>query len=403
MKINKKVIIYSISILIISTVIFAAYIVNINNKYTSTSNQYIANIVKVLKSNYPNISEEEILEILNNEELSGENIFEDYGYINNTNYIKELDTQLNDYLVIGIVLIISINLLWLGTICLNKKKQDKNIEELITYFKDLNENRYKLDIIENDEKMFSKLKNEIYKTTILLKELAYQNEKEKTDLSNTLADISHQIRTPITSIGIMINNIIDNPNMEKELKDEFIKDISKQIDWIASLSVALLKLAKVDAGTIKIEKKKVSVNELIENVISNLAIMIEVKNINIVKDIRTKNNEDIFYDLDYKWQLEAISNILKNAIEYSDNNSNIYITVQKSEVFLKINIKDEGKGINPKDIKNIFKRFYKGQNASDSSIGIGLALSKALIEKNDGTIKVKSKENSGTEFEIKYL
>ena len=147
------------------------------------------------------------------------------------------------------------------------------------------------------------------------------------------------------------------------------------------------------------KNETVRVKELIEKSVSNLAIILDIKNIKIVLNI----DENAIIFADYNWQLEAITNIIKNAAEHSGNNSKIYINVVNTSVFIKIQIKDEGEGISKKDMNHIFERFYKSKNSSENSIGIGLSLAKTIIEKANGYIKVESEEGKGTIFEIKYL
>ena len=265
--------------------------------------------------------------------------------------------------------------------------------------KELNNRNYTLKIEDNGEGEFSKLRNELYKTTVLLKEAAENSEKEKEQLSNSLADISHQIKTPLTSIRILLDNLEDNPDMEPEVRKDFIREISKQIDWISSLVISLLKMAKFDAGTIKMENSEINVKKLINNVLDNLSILIEIKDIEVITDI----DEKAKFIGDYKWQLEAITNIVKNAIEHSMQNSKIYITVQDTSMFLKIKVADEGKGISKKDMKHIFERFYKSKDSQDGNVGIGLPLAKTIIEQNNGYVKVDSELGKGTTFEIKYM
>ena len=197
----------------------------------------------------------------------------------------------------------------------------------------------------------------------------------------------------------MLDNINDNPDMSEDVRNDFILEISKQVDWISSLVISLLKIAKFDAGTIKMENEKIDVQKLISDVIDSLAILIEVKEIKIETNI-DKNSTFI---ADYKWQKEALINILKNSIEHSPQGSKILITVENNSVFLKMKIQDFGYGIDKKDLKHIFERFYKAKNSSEDSIGIGLSLSKAIIEKNDGYIKVDSELEKGSTFEIKYM
>ena len=187
--------------------------------------------------------------------------------------------------------------------------------------------------------------------------------------------------------------------MSKMLFKDFLREISKQIDWISSLVVSLLKIAKFDAGTIKMENNEINAKNLIDNIVSNLAILMELKNIEIITNV----DEKATFIADYKWQQEALTNILKNAIEHSKQNSRIYITVENTNLFLKIIIKDEGSGIDKEDLKHIFQRFYKTKNSSENSIGIGLPLAKAIIEQSNGYIKVETKYGEGTSFEVKYI
>ncbi len=277
--------------------------------------------------------------------------------------------------------------------------QERKIKEINEYIRGVNNKNYTLKIEDNEDGELSRLRNELYKTTVLLKESAEISETEKENLSLAIADISHQLKTPLTSIRIMLDNISDNPNMEQDIRNDFIKEISKQVDWISSLVISLLKMARFDAGTIKMDNKEINVNALIKNIISNLAILIELKEIEIVTCIDAKAT---FFG-DYKWQQEAITNIIKNAIEHSKPKSKIYITTENTSVFLKIKIRDEGMGISKEEQKHIFERFYKSKNSSEDSIGIGLSLAKTIIEKNNGYIKVDSELDKGTTFEVKYL
>ena len=147
------------------------------------------------------------------------------------------------------------------------------------------------------------------------------------------------------------------------------------------------------------ENEEIDAKKLIDSVINNLAILIEIKEIEVI----TKIDEKAIFIADYKWQQEALTNILKNAIEHSQPKSNIYIIVENTSIFLEIKIKDEGQGIEQKDLKHIFERFYKAKNCNEDSIGIGLSLAKTIIEQNNGYIKATSEVGKGTLFEIKYI
>lgn len=396
---SRKTIILGIIVIMLSTGIFWV----INNiqyrKYLKIVNAKIDNIISEVIEKYPDITEEEVLEILKNNETPESSVLEKYGYTPDISYIKTLGEQIETNKKQNIALVIIFGTVSLGIYLIYVITQEKKIAEINEYIKQINNKNYILKIEENDNGELSKLRNELYKTTVLLKETAEISEKEKENLSTAIADISHQLKTPLTSIRIMLDNIQDDPDMEKEVREDFLREISKQIDWISSLVVALLKIAKFDAGTIKMENNEINAKNLIDNIVSNLAILMELKNIEIITNV----DEKATFIADYKWQQEALTNILKNAIEHSKHNSRIYITVENTNLFLKIIIKDEGSGIDKEDLKHIFQRFYKTKNSSENSIGIGLPLAKAIIEQSNGYIKVETKYGEGTSFEVKYI
>ena len=396
---SRKTIILGIIVIMLSTGIFWV----INNiqyrKYLKIVNAKIDNIISQVIEKYPDITEEEVLEILKNNETPESSVLEKYGYTPDISYIKTLGEQIETNKKQNIALVIIFGTVSLGIYLIYVITQEKKIAEINEYIKQINNKNYILKIEENDNGELSKLRNELYKTTVLLKETAEISEKEKENLSTAIVDISHQLKTPLTSIRIMLDNIQDDPDMEKEVREDFLREISKQIDWISSLVVALLKIAKFDAGTIKMENNEINAKNLIDNIVSNLAILMELKNIEIITNV----DEKATFIADYKWQQEALTNILKNAIEHSKHNSRIYITVENTNLFLKIIIKDEGSGIDKEDLKHIFQRFYKAKNSNENSIGIGLPLAKAIIEQSNGYIKVETKYGEGTSFEVKYI
>ena len=235
----------------------------------------------------------------------------------------------------------------------------------------------------------------------MLKEEAEKSKQDKESLKVSVQDISHQLKTPITSISIMLDNLKDNPKMDEKTRQRFIFEIDKQIENISFLIISLLKFSRLEAGVEDFIKEKINVKELISACLKRLEIPIEIKNQNIV----IKGKEDSFFIGDYKWQEEAITNIIKNCIEHTDENKNIYINYEENNLYTKIQIIDEGNGIDKEDIKHIFERFYKGKDSSENSIGIGigLALAKTIIEKDNGYISCKSEKGKGTEFIIKYM
>lgn len=394
-----KVLLTNIVIVLLFIIIFVVVIKMQNKVYSKIVNEKINDIINNVMEKYPEVKEEDILKIINNRDDSSENILEKYGYDDELSYIKELRENINKNLINTVVLIGIFGIASLSIFMRYVLIQEKELKEINEYIKEVNNKNYSLKIEDNKDGELSRLRNELYKTTVILREAAENSEEEKEKLSIAIADISHQLKTPLTSIRIMLDNISDNPDMPQEIREDFIQDISKQVEHMSSLVISLLKIAKFDAGTIKMENEEIDAKKLIDSVINNLAILIEIKEIEVI----TKIDEKAIFIADYKWQQEALTNILKNAIEHSQPKSNIYIIVENTSIFLEIKIKDEGQGIEQKDLKHIFERFYKAKNCNEDSIGIGLSLAKTIIEQNNGYIKATSEVGKGTLFEIKYI
>lgn len=394
-----KVLLTNIVIVLLFIIIFVVVIKMQNKVYSKIVNEKINDIINNVMEKYPEVKEEDILKIINNRDDSSENILEKYGYDDELSYIKELRENINKNLINTAVLIGIFGIASLSIFMRYVLIQEKELKEINEYIKEVNNKNYSLKIEDNKDGELSRLRNELYKTTVILREAAENSEEEKEKLSIAIADISHQLKTPLTSIRIMLDNISDNPDMPQEIREDFIQDISKQVEHMSSLVISLLKTAKFDAGTIKMENEEIDAKKLIDSVINNLAILIEIKEIEVI----TKIDEKAIFIADYKWQQEALTNILKNAIEHSQPKSNIYIIVENTSIFLEIKIKDEGQGIEQKDLKHIFERFYKAKNCNEDSIGIGLSLAKTIIEQNNGYIKATSEVGKGTLFEIKYI
>ena len=372
---------------------------------TITLNEKIAEIMGKISESNPEIDSREIIEILNSAKNTeqyekGQTELSKYGIeIDKINSIKLIENQMKTNLKLNILIIVLFSVLWMTIIVLYLRKRDKKIKQITNYINQIKNKKYDLNVEENTEDELSNLKNELYKITIMLKEESEISKKDKENLKMSVEDISHQVKTPLTSITIMLDNLKDNPNMEEKTKQKFIFEISKQVEWINWLVISMLKLSKLDANVVQFYDEKINLNKFIGEIIKNLEIPIEVKNQKIIID----GNENVSFIGDYKWQQEAITNIIKNCIEHNANNGTIYINYEENSLFTKITIRDEGEGIPKEDLKHIFERFYRGKNSSENSVGIGLALAKNIIEKNNGMINCKSKLDKGTEFVIKYM
>ncbi len=388
---------------LIITIVFLAILLIINynslKKYEYNNNIVISKIVSAIKIKYPELDDNQIISILNEDNLKPDTTLKKYGIdltkdsisITNQNLIKKT-------LKINIILLIFYVLIIISIISFFNYKENQKIKKITNYIKEINNQNYELDILSNSEEDLSLLKNEIYKTAVTLNEQANLLLNDKNTLKNSLSDISHQLKTPLTSITLMIDTIQDNKVDEKR-KKELLINIKHKIANINFLVHTLLKLSKFDANTITFNDKFYKIEDILKEVEDNLSPLIDLKNINI--SIKGNKKDKIFCD--FKWQVEALNNIIKNCIEYSEDNAQIDISYTSNDLFSKVEIKDYGKGMDKEDVKHIFKRFCKGKNSSSDSVGIGLSLAKSIIEKDNGYITVNSKLGEGTTFTIKYL
>ena len=392
---------YIISTLIVFICLFILFLfLNIYEykTYTKNFNNKISAIINVIKKDYPKITDKEIIKIINNDTLKTNDFFNKYGIdVNNKSILIKNDRDYHKFLAINLsFLTITVVILLIIYIRYNYKKE-KDIKDIIKCIEQINKKNYEIQIDSISEDELSILKNEIYKTTIMLKEAAENSSKDKLNLKKSLEDISHQLKTPLTSILVMLDNIIEDSNMEEKIRNDFIVDIKRNVLNINFLVQSLLKLSKFDANAIHFVKQENDLKTIVEESIKNVSTLCDLRNINIKLNI--KENSKIICD--DKWQIEALTNIIKNAIEHSKNNSNIIINIKNNNVYSMIEVIDFGEGIAKKDIKHIFERFYRCKNTKTDSIGIGLALAKTIIEEDKGTISVESNKLE-TKFIIKY-
>lgn len=382
--------------LFICIIIFSIITTQQNNVYSNKINKHLGGIVDTILEKYPNVTEEEIIEILNSTEIESDTL-KKYGITDSEIAILSIKDNTKSNLYTNIMITILLDILLVIPFYIYLKKRDKKVIEITNYMDKISNKDYSLNIEDASEDELSYLRDELYKITVMLKEESYNAIKEKEALMRSVADISHQLKTPLTSIRIMLDNLEDG-NIDDELRNEFIKDISNQIEWMNFLTISLLKLARFDAGVINLKKEEINVKSLIDNVEENLSVLLEIKK----QKINIKGKKNIKFYGDYNWQLEAITNIVKNCLEYSPDNGEIDIAYEENLFHTKIVIKDYGIGIKKEEVKHIFERFYKSSNSNQASIGIGLSLSKVIVEKGNGYIAVESIEGKGTTFEIRY-
>ncbi|MFL0249366.1 ATP-binding protein [Clostridium neuense] len=260
------------------------------------------------------------------------------------------------------------------------------------------EGKYDTLIDEDREGDFSKLSNSFNSMRGIIRNNIDSLNKEKQFLINLLSDISHQLKTPLSSM-ILYNDILLTKELSKEKRQLFLENNKKQLyrmDWLIK---SILKLARLDARAIEFLKNDISLNETVENSINALKEKANEAGIFVM----LKKSDDVKFKHDRRWMEEAFINIIKNAIEHTKAGGKVEVELIENPIYVRIQIFDTGEGISKADLPNIFKRFYKAKNSSSDSVGIGLALSKSIIEAHNGIIEAQSKIGYGTKFIITFL
>ena len=270
----------------------------------------------------------------------------------------------------------------------------KFTDKVVTNIDNFINEKYEKDNI-NKETLESKIDSKLYKLSEVVKGKSDKVNHAKVEIEQMVSDITHQVKTPISNIRMYSDTIINN-DLSKEQEKEFLNVISNQVDKLEFLMDSLTKMSKLETNMIVLNKESSKFMECIEKAKEQVIPLAENKNIQI-----RITGENCIVQYDKKWTLEAICNILENAVKYTNKNGKIMINLEKLESFLKIDIIDNGIGIDEENISNIFKRFFRERKVHNiEGVGIGLYLSKNIIENQNGYIKVKSKVNKGTTFSV---
>ncbi|MBD5513049.1 MAG: HAMP domain-containing histidine kinase [Lachnospiraceae bacterium] len=364
------------------------------------NNEALAVLLGNVKLQYPDIAEEEWIAMLNNAEgyAEGRALLERYGIFAG-DFTFAADRAVRGKLLLCLDGILCVTCIGAAVIFLRYLLVRRGrIEQLKEYVCEVEQGKYVLDITENEEDELSVLKNELYKITVMLKESAELQKRQKNALANSLADISHQLKTPLTSVMVLLDNLSESSHMEEQTRRRFLAEITRQLENINWLVAALLKLSRLDAGVVEFERKQVNVDALLTTVTENIKPAAERKQVRIKRE----GEKGAVLSGDYRWLTEAVTNIVKNAIEHSFTDSEIEIWVKDNAVYTAIGIRDFGEGVEEADQKRIFERFYRSRYAKEDSVGIGLSLAKEIIERQQGYLTVETREQ-GTLFQIKFL
>lgn len=275
------------------------------------------------------------------------------------------------------------------------KRRYKNLNDLNDYLSLVCKGIYDMNIDDNTEGELSILKNNLYKVITLLQS---QNEYLKNDklyLADSIADISHQLKTPLTSMMVMCELLENEENPDK--RQEFVAVINNQLSKMKWLITNILKISKLDADATEFKREEVSISKVLDDSLKPFALTAELKNVAI-----QNGANDFVFNGDESWTVEAVSNIVKNCLEHTNDGGKIIISSDSTNLYNKLIISDNGCGIAEEDLPHIFERFYHGKNSSKDSVGIGLALAKTVFEKENASVSVESEQGRGSVFEIRF-
>ncbi len=250
----------------------------------------------------------------------------------------------------------------------------------------------------NFEGELSILRSEISKLAHTLTTQNQRLEHEKNSLMNSLSDISHQLKTPLTSIAVMAD-LLKNPDLPEEKRKQFARRLQTQTERMEWLVTSILKLSRLDAGVVEFKSERLPARRFIDKALEPLLIPMDLKN----QRLTLSGEDSAMLSADARWTVEALLNVLKNCMEHTPEGGEIQIRYAETALFTEIAIQDSGEGIDKEDLPHIFKRFYRGKNASEDSVGIGLAMSYAIVNAQNGSLSVTSRSGEGSRFTFRFM
>lgn len=273
---------------------------------------------------------------------------------------------------------------------------DRKLRALTDYITAVQDDLSLPEIENTDESEFGILQSEVYKVVALLREKYSAEKKQKLYMSDMLSDISHQIKTPLTAIQLM-TELLEQAELDDEKRLQYAEKIDSQVTRITWLIRNLLTLSQLEAGVLKMKFDTISFDKIVEQLHNSLDIMAELKGVEL--DINIPHG--LMINADMHWLREALMNLVKNCIEHTDEGGKVIISAEQNNIFTRLTVEDNGSGIGEKDLPHIFERFYKAENASAQSVGIGLSLAKQIISAHNGTLSADSILGEGTRFTLK--
>ncbi len=367
----------------------------------------VAALMTMVTEQYPEVDTARWIQVLNDDTAAenedelqaGRELLQRYGILSDTMPEIRAEQIQRRLQTAGNLLWLIVDMGILMGVFLYQRRRNQKVDEFVQYIRRIEQGVYQIPLDENEEEELSELKNELYKITVMLRETAELSKKQKRALSDSVSDISHQLKTPLTSCLILLDNMTESTHMEEGTRRQFVAEIIRQLTSVNWLVQVLLKLSRLDAGVVELKEEEIRIQQLLEQAIDKVALLAEWKEISI----QVSGELQAVIRGDARWLQEAFINLIKNAIEHSPAKSEIQITVEDNQVYTGVRIRDYGCGISMEEQKHIFERFYRSSTAKEDSVGIGLALAQEIIKRGNGSLTVESVVGQGTTFLIKFL
>lgn len=367
----------------------------------------VAALMTMVTEQYPEVDTARWIQVLNDDTAAengdelqaGRELLQRYGILSDTMPEIRAEQIQRRLQTAGNLLWLIVDMGILVGVFLYQRRRNQKVDEFVQYIRRIEQGVYQIPLDENEEEELSELKNELYKITVMLRETAELSKKQKRALSDSVSDISHQLKTPLTSCLILLDNMAESTHMEEGTRRQFLAEITRQLTSVNWLVQVLLKLSRLDAGVVELKEEEIRIQQLLEQAIDKVALLAEWKEISI----QVSGEMQAVISGDERWLQEAFINLIKNAIEHSPAKGEIQITVEDNQVYTGVRIRDYGCGISMEEQKHIFERFYRSSAAKEDSVGIGLALAQEIIKRGNGSLTVESEVGQGTTFLIKFL
>ena len=359
--------------------------------YRQIAYQHISAFCEILLENSPEVEPQLLSSLkeyhsLSEQEVAENNYLGMYGY-RAGEFCKELPTHT---FILPVMLFLTVSGAFVLTAWLFRRRSQKRIVDLTEYLERVNIGAGGT-LIQTQEDDFSRLQDEIYKTVTTLYQTREAAVSAKKNFAENLANIAHQLKTPITAAFLSLQL------MKKETANEYANQIEKQLDRLNRLEESLLMLSKIDAGTLLLKHERVDLYTALNLAAENLNDLLQDSHITI--EIPENGCIEFFGDLE--WTMEAFINLMKNCMEHSQPGGIVHCDYSGNPLYAEIRIWDDGTGFDKEDLPHLFDRFYRGRRAVGNGIGIGLALAQSIFELQNGTITAYNRRNGGACFEIR--